>query len=92
MWPATIQIMDGLESNMDFGRTRKSYIGLAESDITESVKNPYWTTEPSINFYIMPKNSLYSMFLVHFWWILHDVVTLCSVASRRYDVTSLQQA
>jgi hypothetical protein len=37
-----------------------------EAACSESVKNPYWTTEPSINCYIMPKNSLYSMFLAHF--------------------------
>jgi hypothetical protein len=54
-----IQIMDGLESDMDFDGRRKVI-----SD--ENVKNPYWTTEPSINCYIMPKNSLYSMFLAHF--------------------------
>jgi hypothetical protein len=69
-----IQIMDGLESDLDFWRTKKSYIwrGAAESNMTsESIKNPYWTTEPSINCYIMPKNSLvYSIFLANFWWIL----------------------
>jgi hypothetical protein len=44
-------------------RTRHSRV---RYNFSSSVKKTYWTTQPSINCYIMPKNALYSMFVAHF--------------------------
>jgi hypothetical protein len=94
--------MDGLESNMDFWRTKKSYIGwgAAESDITflhliqynfsSSVKIHIGRLNHPLIAILCPKNSLYSMFLSAFLMNLYDVIfrTIKSggVTSRCCDV------